>query len=48
MAVEEEGVGSRSRGWGLVIVAWIAVFAPLAWGVMMTLRKASQLFGTGG
>jgi hypothetical protein len=30
--------------WGLVILAWIAVGVPLAWGVFVTLQKAALLF----
>jgi hypothetical protein len=42
---EPEEVGLRPRrGWGLVILAWIAVGAPLLWGVFMTLKKAALLF----
>ena len=34
----------RSGNWGLVILAWIAVGVPLAWGVLVTLQKAAVLF----
>jgi len=30
--------------WLLVALAWLAVGAPLAWGVFMTLKKAILLF----
>jgi hypothetical protein len=37
--------GSKPAGeWPLVILAWLAVGAPLLWGVWMTLRKAALLF----
>jgi hypothetical protein len=29
---------------GLVLLAWLAVSAPLAWGVLQTLEKAAALF----
>ncbi len=32
------------RRWGAVVVAWIAVGAPLAWGIASTLGKALLLF----
>lgn len=34
----------RPGQWGLVILAWIAVGVPLAWGVFVTLQKAALLF----
>lgn len=34
----------RPGQWGLVILAWIAVGVPLAWGVLVTLQKAALLF----
>jgi hypothetical protein len=33
-----------SRHWALVVLAWIAVGVPLAWGVFVTLQKAALLF----
>lgn len=30
--------------WPAVIVAWLLVGIPLAWGVLSTARKAMQLF----
>ncbi len=48
MAAEQEQTELRPRAWGPVIVAWIVVCAPLAWGVFMTLKKAAQLFDAGG
>ena len=35
---------SQPGQWGLVILAWIAVGVPLAWGVFVTLQKAALLF----
>jgi hypothetical protein len=35
---------SRQGNWGLVVLAWIAVGVPLAWGVSVTLQKAALLF----
>jgi hypothetical protein len=29
---------------GLVLLAWLVVSAPLAWGVLQTLEKAAALF----
>ncbi len=34
----------REGQWGLVVVAWLLVLAPLAWGIAMTLQKAMKLF----
>jgi hypothetical protein len=34
----------RPGNWGLVVLAWLAVGLPLAWGVFVTLQKASLLF----
>ena len=34
----------REDQWGMVIVAWLLVLLPLAWGVAMTLKKALALF----
>jgi hypothetical protein len=28
----------------LVVLAWVVVWAPLLWGVLQTLKKASALF----
>lgn len=47
MSAEQETAASRPKSWGLVVIAWIFVCAPLAWGVLMTLRKAAQLFEPG-
>jgi hypothetical protein len=30
--------------WGVVVLAWLAVGLPLAWGVFVTLQKAALLF----
>lgn len=30
--------------WAAVVVAWLVVGIPLAWGVLSTARKAMQLF----
>jgi hypothetical protein len=39
---------SRSRDQTLVLVlAWLAVGAPLLWGVAQTVNKAMALFGSG-
>ena len=35
---------NRPGNWGLVVLAWIAVGLPLAWGVFVTLQKAALLF----
>jgi len=34
----------RPGNWGLVAIAWIAVGAPLLWGIFVTLQKAALLF----
>jgi hypothetical protein len=34
----------RPGNWGLVVLAWLAVGIPLAWGVFVTLQKAALLF----
>jgi hypothetical protein len=34
----------RPGNWGAVVVAWIMVGVPLAWGVFQTLKKAALLF----
>jgi hypothetical protein len=34
----------RPGNWGMVVLAWLAVGLPLAWGVFVTLQKASRLF----
>lgn len=40
--------GNQTRpspeSWALVAVAWVLVGIPLAWGVWMTLKKATLLF----
>lgn len=44
MPGEEKTETGRLADWGLVIVAWSCVSLPLAWGVLMSLKKAAQLF----
>ena len=34
----------RPRKWALVVLAWLAVGLPLAWGVFVTLQNAAILF----
>jgi hypothetical protein len=34
----------RPGNWALVVLAWLAVGLPLAWGVFVTLQKAALLF----
>jgi hypothetical protein len=34
----------RPGQWALVVLAWLAVGLPLAWGVFVTLQKAAILF----
>ena len=34
----------KSGNWALVVLAWLAVGLPLAWGVFVTLQKAALLF----
>lgn len=46
MPGETENRKTRSADWGLVVLAWALVSIPLAWGVLMTLKKAAQLFGS--
>ena len=33
-----------SGGWALVVLAWLAVGVPMAWGVWSTFKKALILF----
>lgn len=33
-----------SQRWGAVVLAWLLVGAPLAWGILQTVKKALQLF----
>lgn len=33
-----------SQRWGAVVVAWLLVGIPLAWGIFQTVKKALQLF----
>ena len=44
MTPETEDAESRPGQWGLVVLAWALVATPLAWGVLMTFRKAMLLF----
>lgn len=44
MPGEQKSQTDRIADWGLVIVAWSLVSLPLAWGVLMSLKKAAQLF----
>jgi hypothetical protein len=46
MATEHAQTNPQPRGLAFVVVAWILVCLPLAWGVFMTLKKAAQLFET--
>jgi hypothetical protein len=39
-----DGSEPQAGRWPLVVLAWLAVGAPLLWGVWMTLRKAALLF----
>lgn len=34
----------KPGNWALVVLAWLAVGLPLAWGVFVTLQKAALLF----
>ncbi len=34
----------RRGQWPMVIAAWLLVGIPLAWGIWMTLKKATLLF----
>ncbi len=47
MPAKEGGIALPRQRWGLVIVVWLAVSVPLAWGVLMTLKKAVLLFEPG-
>jgi hypothetical protein len=43
--VPDDGTQEPKAGqWPLVILAWILVGTPLAWGVLTTLHKAALLF----
>jgi hypothetical protein len=44
MPADHTGTSPGTRGWGLVIAAWILVSVPLIWGVWQTVKKASALF----
>jgi hypothetical protein len=44
MSDREERDGKPQGGWWAVVVAWVLVLAPLAWGVLATAQKARQLF----
>ncbi len=41
---ETDGQEQPPGQWGLVVVSWALVVAPLLWGVWNTLVKASALF----
>jgi hypothetical protein len=43
---DEAGNQARPKpeSWVLVAIAWVLVGIPLAWGVWMTLKKATLLF----
>ena len=34
----------KPGNWAMVVLAWLAVGLPLAWGVFVTLQKAALLF----
>jgi hypothetical protein len=38
------GKGPSPRSWLLVTLAWLAVLAPLFWGIWKTMELARQLF----
>jgi len=40
----EERSGHATTPLGLVLLAWLFVSVPLAWGVLQTLEKATALF----
>ncbi len=42
--MHETNVPRTDAGWALVIISWLAVGLPLAWGVWMTVKKALLLF----
>lgn len=44
MSDVERSPGERPGHWGVVVLAWVLVGAPLLWGVWNTLRKAAALF----
>ena len=33
-----------TQRWGAVVLAWLLVGAPLAWGILQTVKKALRLF----
>ena len=39
-----EGERTREGGMAAVLVAWLLVGIPLAWGVFTTIKKAALLF----
>ena len=43
MAPEEQSAPATTP-LGLVLLAWLVVSVPLAWGVVQTLEKAAALF----
>ena len=45
MPKSDQAAGAVPAGsWMAVILAWLAVGLPLAWGVFMTMEKATLLF----
>lgn len=42
--MSETGRSSERGSWLLVLVAWVLVGIPLAWGVYRTLQTAVKLF----
>jgi hypothetical protein len=46
VANPDAGVGTESkiRDAALVVLAWLPVLLPLAWGIWQTVKKASVLF----
>ncbi len=44
MAQPPEAQDPTPGQWPLVIVAWLLVGIPLAWGVFQTMKKAALLF----
>ncbi|HEX3902916.1 MAG TPA: hypothetical protein VH853_08685 [Polyangia bacterium] len=45
MAKSHQGNRKSNGKWKLAL-AWLAVWIPLAWGVVETLKKAMALFGS--
>jgi hypothetical protein len=43
-ADSEATAQSKNQGWALVILAWLPVLIPLAWGIWQTVKKAAVLF----